>query len=98
MGGYNVELGDNFVLSGDCICKLLKFFRFVIRNILDWSKSLKFISSEILLRFELESPIFFVFVHVCFRLSRAFRRCFCNLSLVGFLNHRGVFSGLFGVL
>ena len=76
VGRDNVELGDNFVLSGDCICKLLKFFRFVIRNILDWSKSLKVISSEILLRFELESPIFFVFCPCLFSSVSGFSSLF----------------------
>jgi hypothetical protein len=65
-------------------------FRFVIRNILDWSKSLKGISSEILLRFEFESPIFFVVVHVWFRLSRALGLSFLFVCVCE--DHRGLFS------
>ncbi len=75
----------------------LKFEICYSENILDWFKSLKVISSEILLRFKCRSPIFCVFVHACFRLSRAFSSSFSWFSFVCFLYHRDVFSLEFGV-
>ena len=59
--GNNHELGDNFKLPGDYICKRLGIFDLFSRSILYWSKFLKVISPEILIRFEKKCSIFAFF-------------------------------------